>query len=65
MTSFHLLLHLGYFVTGEIGDGALRGNFELFVEPTLIYLDASNSATVLLPWGTPDIGRRAGHCRTC
>jgi Lipid A 3-O-deacylase (PagL) len=47
VTSFHLLPHLGYFVTGEIGDGALRGNFELLVEPTLIYLDASNSATVL------------------
>jgi Lipid A 3-O-deacylase (PagL) len=47
VTSFHLLPHLGYFVTGEIGDGALRGNFELLVEPTLIHLDASNSATVL------------------
>jgi hypothetical protein len=46
VTSVHLLPHVGYFVTGEIGEGALRGNFELLVEPTLIYLDASNSATV-------------------
>jgi hypothetical protein len=47
VTSVHLLPHVGYFVTGEIGEGALRGNFELLVEPTLIYLDASNSATVV------------------
>jgi lipid A 3-O-deacylase PagL len=45
--SFHLLPHLGYFVTNEVGDGALRGNFEILVEPTLIYLDASNSATAI------------------
>ena len=47
VTSVHLLPHLGYFVTGEIGEGTLRGNLELLVEPTLIYLDASNSATAL------------------
>jgi hypothetical protein len=47
VTSVHLLPHVGYFVTGEIGEGTLRGNFELLVEPTLIYLDASNSATVV------------------
>jgi Lipid A 3-O-deacylase (PagL) len=47
VTSVHLLPHVGYFVTGEIGGGTLRGNFELLVEPTLIYLDASNSATVV------------------
>jgi Lipid A 3-O-deacylase (PagL) len=47
VTSVHLLPHLGYFVTGEVGEGTLRGNLELLVEPTLIYLDASNSATVL------------------
>jgi Lipid A 3-O-deacylase (PagL) len=46
VTSVHLLPHLGYFVTGEVGDGGLRGNFEIIVEPMLIYLDASNSATV-------------------
>jgi lipid A 3-O-deacylase len=47
VTSLELLPHLGYFVTGEVGEGWLRGNFEILVEPTLIYLDASNSATVL------------------
>jgi hypothetical protein len=47
VTSVQFLPHLGYFVTGEVGSEALRGNFELLVEPTLIYLDASNSATVL------------------
>jgi hypothetical protein len=62
VTSIHLLPHLGYFVTGEVGKGALRWNFELLVEPTLIYLDASNSATVLggaiLPrWVFAGLGR--------
>jgi hypothetical protein len=47
VTSVHLLPHVGYFVTGKSGEGALRGNFALLVEPTLIYLDASNSATVV------------------
>jgi hypothetical protein len=47
VTSVHLLPHLGYFVTGEVGEGTVRGNLELLVEPTLIYLDASNSATAL------------------
>jgi hypothetical protein len=46
-SSVHLLPHLGYFVTGEIGDGAVRGNLEIIVEPTLIHLDASNSATLI------------------
>lgn len=46
VTSFWLLPHLGYFLTSEVGNGALRGNFEIPVEPTLIHLDASNSATV-------------------
>jgi hypothetical protein len=55
VTSFQLLPHLGYFLTSEVGNGALRGNFEILVEPTLIHLDASNSATVggvagLLRW---------------
>jgi hypothetical protein len=47
VTSFHLLPHLGYFLTGEVGEGTLRGNFEILLEPILIYLDASNSATVV------------------
>src|SRR5262249_6250343 len=46
VTTFHLLPHVGYFLTNEVGDGALRGNFEILAEPTLIYLDASKSATV-------------------
>ena len=46
VTNFQLLPHLGYFLTGEMGSGALAGNFEILVEPTLIHLDASNSATV-------------------
>ena len=55
VTSFQLLPHLGYFLTSEVGNGALRGNVEILVEPTLIHLDASNSATVggvavLLRW---------------
>jgi lipid A 3-O-deacylase len=47
VTSVHLLPHLGYFVTGEVGDGWVRGNFEIIVEPTLIYVEASNSATMI------------------
>jgi lipid A 3-O-deacylase len=47
VTSVLLLPHLGYFVTGEVGDGWVRGNFEILIEPTLIHLDAANSATVL------------------
>jgi lipid A 3-O-deacylase len=48
VASFHLLPHLGYFLTGEVGEGIGRGNVEFIVEPTLIHLDASsNSATVI------------------
>jgi hypothetical protein len=47
VTTFHLLPHLGYFVTGELGQGAVQGNLEVLVEPTLIYLDASTAATVV------------------
>src|SRR5262245_55360188 len=47
VTSVHLLPHVGYFLTNEVGNGALRGNFEILAEPTLIYLDASKSATVV------------------
>jgi lipid A 3-O-deacylase len=48
VASFHLLPHLGYFLTGEVGEGIGRGNVEFIAEPTLIYLDASsNSATVI------------------
>jgi lipid A 3-O-deacylase len=47
VTTFHVLPHLGYFVTGEVGEGALRGNLEILFEPTLIHLDASPSATVV------------------
>jgi hypothetical protein len=36
VTSFHVLPRLGYFVTGELGQGSLRGNLEIVVEPTLI-----------------------------
>ena len=46
VNSFQLLPHLGYFLTGEVGDGALRGNFEILIEPALVHLDAGNSATV-------------------
>ena len=31
VTSVHLLPHLGYFVTDEVGEGAVRGNLELLV----------------------------------
>src|SRR5262245_27580932 len=47
VTTFHVLPHLGYFVTGEVGEGTLRGNLEILFEPTLIHLDASPSATVV------------------
>jgi len=47
VTSVHVLPHLGYFLTGEVGEGLVRGNLELIAEPTLLYLDASNSATVV------------------
>lgn len=47
VTSVDVLAHLGYFVTGEVGEGAMRGNFEILLEPTLIHLDESKSATVV------------------
>jgi hypothetical protein len=47
VTSVQFLPHVGYFVTGEIGDGRVRGNVEIIVEPTLMYLDASDSATMI------------------
>jgi hypothetical protein len=46
VTSFQLLPHVGYFATNEVGQGAVRGNLEILVEPTLIRVDASKSATV-------------------
>jgi lipid A 3-O-deacylase len=47
VASFHLLPHLGYFVTDEIGGlRALRGNLEILIEPTLTYLDGTSTATV-------------------
>jgi lipid A 3-O-deacylase len=46
VTSFHLLPHLGYFATDEIGGRVLRGNLEILIEPTLTYLDGTSSATV-------------------
>jgi hypothetical protein len=47
VTSFQLLPHLGYFVTGEGGEGVMRGNLEILVEPALVHLDAAKSATVV------------------
>ena len=44
---FHLVPHLGYVLTDERGEGGVRGNLELLAEPTLIHLDASESATVV------------------
>ena len=47
VTSFHLLPHLGCFVTDEIGGlRVLRGNLEILIEPTLTYLGGTSSATV-------------------
>src|SRR5262245_8851860 len=46
VTSFHVLPHIGYFITDELGEGPLRGNLEVLFEPTIIHLDASPSATV-------------------
>ena len=46
VTSFHVLPHLGYFATDEIGGRVLRGNLEILIEPTLTYLDGTSSATV-------------------
>ena len=40
------LLRLGAVVTDEHGPGALRGNFQLLLEPTYIHLDATPSADV-------------------
>ena len=46
VTTVHVIPHVGYFVTDAIGPGALRGNLEILLEPTLIHLDATPSATV-------------------
>jgi opacity protein-like surface antigen len=54
VTSVHLVPHIGYFLTDEVGESVLRGNFELIAEPALIHLDASESATVV---GIAALGR--------
>jgi hypothetical protein len=46
VTSYQLLPHVGYFATNEVGQEAVRGNLEILVEPALIRLDGSKSATV-------------------
>ncbi len=46
VNGFHLLPHVGYVLTDEHGPGWARGNFELLAEPTLIYLEDGDSATV-------------------
>jgi opacity protein-like surface antigen len=51
---FHVIPHFGYFLTGESGEGFLRGNLEGLVEPMLIHLSASKSATVV---GLAALGR--------
>lgn len=43
---YHLIPHLGFVLTDEVGSGWARGNFELLLEPTLVRLDARKSATV-------------------
>ena len=47
VTSYNLLPHLGYFVTDEVGPRWVRGNLEILLEPTLIYLDGVRTATVV------------------
>src|SRR5215831_14470356 len=46
VTSVQVVPHVGYFLTDEVGEGLVRGNFELIAEPTLIHLKATPSATV-------------------
>lgn len=41
---FHLIPHFGYVVAAA--SGAIPGSLELIAEPTLIHLDASESATI-------------------
>lgn len=47
VTGFQLIPHLGYVVTDERGEGWLRGNFEVLAEPTLLRLEAKESATLV------------------
>lgn len=43
----HLLPHVGYLVTDEVGPGAWRGTLEILAEPTLSHFrDGGESATV-------------------
>lgn len=51
---FHLIPHLGYVLTDEGGPDWVRGQFELVLEPSLIRLEASKSATVA---GVAALGR--------
>lgn len=46
VTGYDLIPHVGAVLTDEVGSGWVRGNFELLLEPTLVHLDASRSATV-------------------
>lgn len=44
---FHVIPHVGYFLTHEHGPGFLRGNFEVLAEPTLIHYDDGDESATL------------------
>jgi Lipid A 3-O-deacylase (PagL) len=47
VTGFELLPHVGYVVSDAMGPGWLRGNLEVLIEPTLLYLkEDAQSATI-------------------
>lgn len=46
LEGLHLIPHVGYFLTDEAGPGWARGNLELLAEPTLLYLEGRESATL-------------------
>jgi opacity protein-like surface antigen len=55
LTGVQLLPHVGYVVTDTLGSDWLRGNIELLLEPTLLYLkDEGHSATTI---GTSALAR--------
>jgi len=62
LNAYHVLPHVGYFLTDESGRGWLRGNLELVTEPTLLVIEGQETTTlagvtVLSRWVFAGTGR--------
>lgn len=46
LEGYHLIPHVGYFLTDEAGAGWLRGSLELVTEPTLLVIEGRGTTTL-------------------